>query len=96
MTAPSISGALFATKTHSMAININKIITTHPPINPNSSPITAKIKSVCGSEIKLPFLTDAISLLFKPFPVNLPEPMAILPLVPGLNGKYRIYYLKTK
>ena len=48
---PEISLALFAIKRISIVIkNINAIITTEPT-KPNSSPATAKIKSVCGSEI---------------------------------------------
>ena len=54
---------------------------TQPPTNPSSSPIIVKIKSVCGSEIKLPFLTEVISLLYNPFPHNWPEPIAILAFV---------------
>ena len=35
-------------------------ITVAVPINPNSSPITAKIKSVCCSAIKSAFFTELI------------------------------------
>ena len=53
-------------------------ITIRQPINPSSSPTTAKIKSVCGSEIKFPFFMEAIELLFSPFPHNCPDPMAMM------------------
>lgn len=47
------------------------------PTNPNSSPIIAKIKSVCGSKIKFPFFTDVVASLLYPFPFNCPDPIAI-------------------
>ena len=38
-------------------------MTPQQPTNPNSSPIIAKIKSVCGSETKFPFLTEVVASL---------------------------------
>ena len=50
-------------------------------MNPSSSPATAKIKSVCGSGMKLPFFTDVVLLLLSPFPNTRPEPIAMIELV---------------
>ena len=44
------------------------------PINPNSSPMIGKIKSVCGSGSDSSFSVEAPS----PFPHNPPEPNAII------------------
>ncbi len=52
---------------------------THP-IKPNSSPITAKIKSVCSSGKEVAVLTDAMVVLNSPLPFNWPEPMAMMEL----------------
>ena len=81
MIVPAMSLAFLATMIHSNDVKINKTITVQEPTNPDSSPITAKIKSVCGSEMKLPFFTDDISLFLYPFPVSCPEPMAITELI---------------
>ena len=43
-------------------IRILRIIIIMHPLKPSSSPTIANIKSVCGSEIKLPFLTEPTSL----------------------------------
>ena len=59
---------------HCTTINNNRPITIQQPTKPNSSPTIAKIKSVCGSEIKFPFFTDVVVLLFSPLPVSCPEP----------------------
>ncbi len=48
---PNISGALMAIKTPLHIKIANKIKTAAQPINPNSSPIIEKIKSLCGSGI---------------------------------------------
>ena len=77
---PAVSFAVLAMQMHSRAMSINSTITAQEPTKPISSPITAKIKSVSGSEMKLPFFTDAITLLFRPFPHNWPEPIAITEL----------------
>ena len=63
---------------HCKIINNSKNITMQHPINPNSSPMIAKIKSVSASNKKLPFFTEFVVLLFKPFPLNWPEPIAII------------------
>ena len=54
-----------------------KRIIINDPINPISSPTTANIKSFCASASQLPFLTEFGESLLIPFPVNLPEPIAI-------------------
>ena len=59
---PAISFALAAIIRHSYTISKNSKITMAQPIKPSSSPITAKIKSVCSSERKLPFFTVVIVL----------------------------------
>ena len=51
----------------------NKPITKIQPIQPNSSPITAKIKSVCASGIQYNFCLE----LPKPTPQNPPDANAI-------------------
>ena len=58
--------ALRATFKHSNTIAAKSKIVIQLPINPNSSPITEKIKSVCCSEIKLPPLTEVKVLLLYP------------------------------
>ena len=65
---------------HSYMINKNNMITAMQPMNPNSSPITAKMKSVCSSDRKLPFLTEAMVVLYNPLPFSWPEPMAMMEL----------------
>ena len=75
---PAMSFARLATNRHSMVIrNSNTIIITLP-IKPISSPTIEKIKSVCGSDIKLPFLTETIFVLLSPLPQSCPEPTAII------------------
>ncbi len=49
------------------------VSTIAAPINPSSSQITAKIKSVCASGRKKSFWRPSIN----PTPVNPPEPMAM-------------------
>ena len=58
MICPDRFCARIPINTHWITINNNKIITIQQPTKPNSSPIIAKIKSVCGSEMKFPFLTE--------------------------------------
>ena len=62
MIVPAVSFAFPAIETHSIAISISSMITTILPLKPNSSPITANMKSVSASDRKLPFFTDVISL----------------------------------
>ena len=77
---PDRSLALAGILRHSYTISKNRVITTTRPINPNYSPITAKMKSVCSSERKLTFFTEAIVVLNNPLPFNWPEPMAMMEL----------------
>ena len=63
-----IAFALAAMIRHSKTIRAIRRITRAQPIKPSSSPTTANIKSVCSSERKFPFLTEASVLLFSPFP----------------------------
>ena len=63
MILPPVSFAFMPIKMQSITINNIKIMTTQQPTNPNSSPIIAKIKSVCGSEMKFPFFTDVVASL---------------------------------
>ena len=48
---PNISGALIAIKIPLQMKTANRAITMTQPTNPNSSANTAKIKSVCGSDM---------------------------------------------
>ena len=75
---PDKSLAFLAIKIHSNAIKINSTITAAEPTNPSSSPTIENMKSVCGSEIKLPFLTEDMLSLFNPFPHSCPEPIAMI------------------
>ena len=63
MILPLMSFVLIPTEIQLITINNSKIMTLQQPTNPNSSPIIAKIKSVWGSEIKLPFLTEVVASL---------------------------------
>ena len=70
MILPARSCDRIPTKIHCITINSNNAIIIQPPTKPNSSPIIAKMKSVCGSRMKLPFFTDVVVLLSSPFPVS--------------------------
>ena len=74
---PATSLALTATEIHSIAVSNRRIMTAILPLNPNSSPITANMKSVSASDRKLPFFTDVISLFLYPLPSSSPDPIAI-------------------
>ena len=65
-----ISGIISQDHDLEMCIRDRSNITRRQPRNPSSSPITANIKSVCSSERKFPFFTEARVLLFNPFPNN--------------------------
>ena len=77
ITIPAVSFATRAMDTQRIAIRISSKMTTAEPIKPSSSPMIAKIKSVWDSGRKLPFLTDAISVLLSPFPQSCPDPIAM-------------------
>ena len=78
MRAPDISLAFLAIFRSSKTIRKIRMTIRQQPMNPSSSPAMAKMKSVWGSDRKLPFFTEATTLLSSPFPVSCPEPMAII------------------
>ena len=74
-------GASRATIRQRMMMASSKTITSRQPINPNSSPQTQKMKSVCRSG-RLHLELDCVCVpLNSPCPVSLPDPRASRPRV---------------
>lgn len=69
---PNISGAFIAIRTPLQMNIANRTIINAHPINPSSSPIIEKIKSLCGSGMYKYFCL----LSPKPTPNNPPDPIA--------------------
>ena len=67
MILPARSFARIPIRIHCSTINNNKAITTQLPMKPNSSPMIAKIKSVCGSRIKLPVFYRGCCIIIQSF-----------------------------
>ena len=77
---PVRSLVLPAIRRHSNTKRRYRTSTSMQPTKPISSPITAKIKSVCSSDKKFPFFTEMAVSLSRPFPYSIPDPMAIFEL----------------